>query len=331
MAPGKYMNRIDITPVAHKLLQKVDEHRIGPGIYARFTRGGKKPNPYGCADAANILYSLDRFPKDPAEKAACVAALQGMQDPATGLFPEGSHTIEHTTAHCIAALELFDAKPLYPLKELRRYLAFDRFISLMEENDWLRRGNMAHAGAGIYAALVIAGEADAAWIRRYFDYFNAHCDPETGVWAKDACGTFTRRYQVGDAFHYLFNYDHFHEPIPYPAPLIDTCLSLYRNGETEDTFGRQFHYIEMDWVYCLNRASRATDHRFGEIKSTLAEFAEGYIAWLTETDWDTCPAADDLHLLFGVVCCLAELQKAIPDRVRSSLPLRLTLDRRPFI
>lgn len=331
MAAGNQCERIDVTPVAEKLLSAVEAHRIGPGLYARHTKNGKKPNPYGCADAANILYSLDRFPTETAEREACVSALRAMQDPGTGLFPEGSHTVEHTTAHCVAALELFDAKPLYPLKNLEKYLEFENFEALMKDADWLRQGKMAHAGAGIYAALVITDEAGPAWMRKYFDFFNANCDPETGVWAKDPLENFTKRFRIGDTFHFLFNYSHFHEPIPYPDRLIDTCLSAWKDGEFEASFGRQFHYIEMDWAYCLNRASRQTDHRFWEIKDVLANFAEGYVRWLTDTDWRGVPDADDLHLLFGVTCCLAELQKAIPDRVRCDLPLRLTLDRRPFI
>ncbi len=42
-------------------------------------------------------------------------------------------------------------------------------------------------------------------------------------------------------------------------------------------------------------------------------------------------SANDLHLLFSVTCCLAELQAALPDCLPSTKPLRLVLDRRPFI
>ena len=40
---------------------------------------------------------------------------------------------------------------------------------------------------------------------------------------------------------------------------------------------------------------------------------------------------NDLHCLFGSTCCLAELQSALPGKLISSKPLRLVLDRRPFI
>ena len=39
----------------------------------------------------------------------------------------------------------------------------------------------------------------------------------------------------------------------------------------------------------------------------------------------------DLHMLFGSVCALAELQSALPGMIITEKPLRLVLDRRPFI
>ena len=38
-----------------------------------------------------------------------------------------------------------------------------------------------------------------------------------------------------------------------------------------------------------------------------------------------------MHRLFGSICALAELQAALPGELRSDKPLKLVLDRRPFI
>ena len=40
---------------------------------------------------------------------------------------------------------------------------------------------------------------------------------------------------------------------------------------------------------------------------------------------------NDLHALFGSVCAIAELQRALPGEFPTTKPLRLPLDRRPFI
>jgi hypothetical protein len=151
------------------------------------------------------------------------------------------------------------------------------------------------------------------------------------MWVEFPTENFPVGNHMGDAFHYLFNFAHDYQPFPYPDKLIDSCLSMYRDNQLPVKFGRWFHFIEMDWVYCLNRASRQTKHRFEEVQATLLDFAEKYLAFLDQVDWVNDPGANDVHLLFGVTCCLAELQQALPGLIRSAKPLRLVLDRRPFI
>src|SRR5262249_50372912 len=88
-----------------------------PGAQRRFLRhaGGSDaalPDPYGCADAVNILYTLGRLPRDRRARTALAEVLGGLQDPASGMFREATHHEIHTTAHCVAALELLDVKPI---------------------------------------------------------------------------------------------------------------------------------------------------------------------------------------------------------------------------
>ena len=111
----------DIQPIIDRALQVLETHRLDrTGAYARWiwqdAAGGRELglNEYGCADAANILYMVGAFPCDPVERQAWIDTLQGFQDPETGLFTEATHHPYHTTAHCIAALELFDARPRHP-------------------------------------------------------------------------------------------------------------------------------------------------------------------------------------------------------------------------
>ena len=108
-------------------------------------------------------------------------------------------------------------------------------------------------------------------------------------------------------------------------------MDIYDRAILPPNFGECCHFIEMDWVYCLNRASRQTPHRFYDIRTALYNFAEKYIAYLESVDWERDESANDLHLLFGALCCIAELQLALPGTIQSTVPLRLVLDRRPFI
>lgn len=331
------MKTLDITGILENVLSVVESHRLDIGKYARWIPSAYKDNrnfginAYGCADAANILYTLGRFPREQGERLAFIDAIQAMQNPETGYFTEGTHHIIHTTAHCTAALDLFDARPIYPFRDMAKYLDIKEFKKYMAEYDFLVQGKAAHAGAGIYACFAINGDADAEWYKDYFDFFDSTCNPESGLWEKNPSKEFTRRFQIGDSFHYYFNYGDFHRAIPYPEALIDSCLEAYQKGFFEKEFGRQFHFIEMDWIYCLNRASHQTPHRFYEIKDTLYDFAKGYIDYLNCVDYSADPGANDLHLLFGVTCALAELQKALTGTVTSDIPTRLVLDKRAFI
>lgn len=320
-----------------KILDAVERHKLEPGKYARFLWQNDSNsrelgyNAYGCADAANILYTLNYFPSDPKEREQWIASIQGKQDEETGFFMEPTHHDFHTTAQCVGALELFDAKPKYPLKIMEEYLDYEKFRSIFEEVDWLHRGIAAHPGAAIYAALTITDRADEDWVNYYFSYLDEHCNPENGMWTKEPTDKFPVHFQMGDAFHYLFNYENAKHPMPYPEKLIDSCLAIYKEGKFPEDFGKMCHYIEMDWVYCLNRASRQTPHRFYEVKETLYQFAKEYIDVLLSLDWEKDESVNDLHLLFGTTCCLAELQQALPGKFPSKKPMRLVLDRRPFI
>lgn len=43
-------------------------------------------NEYGCADAVNILYTINEFPRDFESRRKHIEVLQSLQNPETGLF-----------------------------------------------------------------------------------------------------------------------------------------------------------------------------------------------------------------------------------------------------
>ena len=111
-------------------------------------------------------------------------------------------------------------------------------------------------------------------------------------------------------------------------------IDFYRNGldKIQYPFGRHLCFNEIDWLFLINRASMQTGHRRKEVLDCIRDFALGYIAFIE----DDLPALyktkfDDLHILFGVTCALAEMQIALPGEIKSTIPLKNVLDRRPFI
>lgn len=332
---------MNIDNIIKKISDTVASHRMeNDGEYTRWIWQNKENsrklglNEYGCADAVNILYTIGEFPNTSASRETHIRALQNLQNYETGLFTEATHHPIHTTAHCIAALELFDTKPLFPLKNLMQYATDSGVKGLLEGLDWTNNPwDMSHRGAGIYAAMVLSGSVDSQWEDTYFDWLWENADSNTGFWRKDAVlsGEKPVFHHLAGTFHYMFNHEYAHRPLRYPQKVIDTCISLYEEGKVVENFGSNITFAEIDWVYCISRASRQTPHRHEDCRRLLKKFAEGFIEFLNGIDEKTHDGFNDLHMLFGTVCCLAELQQALPGVIRTKKPLKLVLDRRPFI
>ena len=97
-----------------------------------------------------------------------------------------------------------------------------------------------------------------------------------------------------------------------------------------ESFGRGQRFLDIDWAFTLNRASVQSGYRLSESRERLKAFAHGYTEYLESSDFSE-PQWRDLHLMFGAVCALSELQAALPGLLRSRRALRQVLDIRPFI
>jgi len=321
------MERINIEHIIDEVVKCVEKHELFTGGYSRY--GEDTINEYGCADAANILYTINRFPKEPAVRAEWVKTLQSMQDSETGLYSEPTHFPMHTTAHCVAALELFDALPVHPIYAYEKYTKVENLYSLLEEEvDWkVNPWRYSHMGAGIYVCLVLTDMVDAQWRDGYFEWMWEHSHEEMGFFVHGDPTAELYMYMAG-GFHYMFNHEYDHRAYRYPEKIIDSCLELIENCKHLFV---SCGFIDVDVVYALNRAMRQTPYRFYEAKAALEKYAIKYIAMLDALDFETDKYFNDLHMLFGTVCCLAELQIALPGKIMTEKPLRLVLDRRPFI
>ncbi len=334
------MTPIKLQPAVEKIREVVASHRLAPGSYSRWLWQNASStrelgeNPYGCADAANILYSIGDFPRELAEREASVAVLRAMQSSETGLFHESTHHPTHTTAHCMAALELFDAAPLHRAYELEQFMTREALDAYLTALDWeCRPWPQSHQGAGIYVSLNLGGTDTLEFNRDYFDWLWNHADPETGMWIVRTDGSRPLYEYMAGSFHYLFNHEHAHMPLRYPERMIDSCLKMYDDGSIFKArpFGKHADFLEVDWIFCLTRASRQTPHRFYEVREHLERFAEGYADFWLSADYAANESINDLHMLFGGVCALAELQQTLRGKLLTDKPLKLVLDRRPFI
>lgn len=333
---------LNIQPLVDTALSRVRAHEVTPGFYRRLAEGPVASDPYGCADAINLMYTLSALPGTHTDQAATLAsALQSLQDE-DGLFREPTHHPYHTTAHCLGALELLDAKPRHRLTALDQLRDTDALVRFLDELAWESDPwRASHRGSGIYAALVLANEVDERWQATYFHWLEAEWDERTGLLRRGTLhaddydrtspdkGPPCLFHDLASSFHYVFNLLHAGRPVLHAEALVDTCLRIFeaRLYPLCESVG----FAEIDWVYCLHRAARQSGHRWEETAVALRVMAERHVDFLYAGLSDPARFFGDLHALFGTFCALAELQLALPGALLANRPLRQVLDRRPFI
>lgn len=321
----------NVNAILDKVRATIASHYDGNGGYLRWTkRGDLKVNEYGCADAANMKYIMGDLESDPDERRKFYSVLQAFQHD-DGLFCEPTHHPIHCTAHCTAALELYDVRPLKPFTALEDRKTVEGLYDLLENLQWKADPwSTSHQGAGIYAAFIITRIATPEWQDAYFKWLDENNDPVTGIGRRDSQGEKPLFHHLNGWFHYMFNYNFARRPFPNANKLIDSCIDLFDNGGLNPRIYQYCGFDQIDWVFAINRASMQTGYRRDEVKQRMRAFAESYIDFM-----ETCPVDennwDDLHSLFGSMCVLAELQVALPGEIISDYPLKPVLDRRPFI
>ena len=226
----------------------------------------------------------------------------------------------------MAALSLLNSIPEYSVR------AMEQYADPMAVAPWLSGVDSAHIGAGVFSVFFLEGSMTIPWQDAFFGFLDAASDPQYGISRKGdiASGRKPAWLFMGDWFHYLFCYYACRKPFPNGERLVDSCIDLYIHKQFPDSFGKGQRFLDIDWAFSLNRAAIQTGYRLEESRALLREFAYSYIQYLEKSSLDEIQWAD-LHLLFGAVCGLAELQLALPGELISTRPLRQVLDSRPFI
>lgn len=283
---------------------------------------------YDVANIVNILYTTGKLTDLDVEKAELTSKIQSFQNPDSGLFVNEGNYETHTTAFAAGALNLLDAKPKYKATGFEKYLDKAALFELMDSINWAKEPWLgAHLGAGIYGSMLMTYTADEHWEDYYFEWLDSNVDPVTGLWKKDALEGAPRFHYLASTFHYIFNYEYAKRALPYPSELLNTCIDAYRNGDCMD-FATEIGWPDIDFTYMLAKACRRSGMRFEETHAILKEIADGLINQLLVLPDDKL---DNLHTMFAVLCALAVLQDELPGYIKTPKPLKLVLDRRPFL
>lgn len=285
---------------------------------------------YDLSNVVNILYSIGDLP-ELSERGKLADRLKRFQSMETGLFVCEGHFETHSTAFVSGALDLLDEKPPHRAYELEKYLDKEELFGFMESLDWNYNPWLsAHLGAGIYASMVLTGTSNDVWEDYYFEWLDNNQNPDTGLWKKGITHGAPVFHYLAAAFHYVFNYNYAKRRIPYSAELLKTCIEAYDNGECMN-FSNEMGWADIDYTYMLVHLFRECKQYGDDCDRILKEIADGLAVQLLELEeWDNSPL-ESINTLFAIVCSLAVLQDALPGLLRTSVPLKLVLDKRPFL
>ncbi len=303
----------------------------GAGQYAR-SPGDKSSELYGVADMACILYTIGALHPTAKERDEWAAAFQTFQNPATGWLVEKSRTHDplHNTAFALAAMQLLDLTPQYPVKMGAAYADPRAFLETLDWRTGVYPGSHKGAGVGSIFALVPT-LGTPAWFEQYFAACDALFDPANGLMgrAKPPAGDAD---QVGGTFHYSFLYRYFNRRMPYPERRIDTVLGL----QLPDGYwlATNHLWLTLDAIFLMTRTLRYCPHRFDDVRDCVRRVMATLMrdVFSVEGRKQTFTGHLAVHLVTAAISIAAEAQQFLGAReVVTDIPLRLVLDRRPFI
>jgi len=303
----------------------------GAGHYAR-EPGKDVLELYGVSDMACILYSLGALRPTEAERTEWAAAFQSLQNPDTGwlLEKEPSHDPLHNTAFALAAMQLLNLTPKLPVKMGPEYADPAAFLETLDWKTAVYTESHKGAGVGSIFALVPA-LGTKAWFDAYFAKCESLFDPHNGLMGREKPATGDSD-QIGGTFHYSFLYNYFNRHMPYPEARIDTVLRL----QQADGYWMATNHLWMtlDAIFLMTRTLRYAPHRFDDVR----EVVRGVMTRLMTEVYSpagrraTFTGRLTVHLVTAALSIAAEAQQFLgAQEVVTDWPLRLVLDRRPFI
>lgn len=303
----------------------------GAGRYAR-KPGESEPELYGVADMACVLYTIDRLYPSDKERVGWAETLQAFQTYASGLFVENSptHSPLHNTAYALGAMDLLGLRPARPVTLAPEHRQIRSFLETIDWEKGVYPGS--HRGAGIGSICALVPELrDPSWFSEYFSACEDLFDPRNGLMGrnKPAGGDFD---QIGGTFHYAFLFSHFNRLMPHPEQRIDAILRLQ---QPDGYWSPDNHlWLTFDAMYLLTRTSRQTTHRRAEVFALVRRVMQLLQRDVFSPEGRARSIAGKLpvHSLTAAVSAAAEGQIFLGHReVITDRPLRLILDRRPFI
>jgi hypothetical protein len=304
----------------------------GAGRYAR-QPGQTSPALYGVADMACVLYTIGALHPSVADRAEWADSFELFQNPTTGWFREKEQSKlepQHDTAFVLAAMQLLDLTPRFQVRTTTEYSDIRTYLNRLNWRTGVYPGAHQAASIGAIYALVPALRS-SNWFAEYFATCDGLFDPNNGLMGRDKPpgGDID---QVGGTFAYSSLYQFFNRQMPYPEKRIDTVLGLQR----PDAYWSPSNtlWMTLDAICLMTRTLRYCPHRFEDVRASVRRILKVFQQDVFSPDGRkaTFAKGQAVHSLTGAISIAAEAQQFLGAReVITEWPLKLVLDRRPFI
>jgi len=314
---------------------------LEPAVRLDDTAGSYTDNPsdrnlrlYGAADMACVFHTIGALDVNEKQRREWSEHCNAFQS-ADGMYRADppNHSVLHNTAFMLGAMNLLGIKPEKPLEFVRQYDTREKLDTWLQSFDWQRDVyTRSHDGAGLASAAALApGTVARQWFDWYFDLCDAYFDENNGMMGrgKPAGGDTD---QIGGTFHYIFVYDFFRRPVPYPQQRIDAILGL----QLPDGLWHEHNtwWMTLDAVYMMTRAVRQCGHRIEDVRAAVRKTLSNRYDVICDAKRREQQYLSHIgpHSATATLNLFAEAQQFLGSKqVVTDWPLQLVLDRRPFI
>jgi hypothetical protein len=328
-------SQYDLREFVHWILNEYEPSIRLPGGAGRYPRelGQTTVALYGVSDMACTLYTVGALHPSAKERGEWAETFELFQDHETGWFLEKDPktlSAQHNTAFALAAMQLLDLTPQYQVKMDAQYSDIGAYLKRLNWHTGVYQESHKGAGIGSIYALVPA-LGTSKWFSEYFATCDDLFDPHNGLMGlgKPTSGDTD---QIGGTFHYSFLCEFFNRQMPYPEKRIDTILGLQRR----DGYWLLDNplWMTLDAIYLMTRTLRYCPHRYEDVRASVQNSLKILQEDIYSRDGrrKVFSKPGGVHLLTAAINIAAEAQQFLgAEEVITDWPLKIVLDRRPFI
>jgi hypothetical protein len=286
-------------PEAARLRERVlawlETMRVPGQVGAYRLNRGVAPTPFASCFAVFVRHLFgDLDTLSSAERAAWLASLQDLQDPATGLFvdstnaaraPDPTHDAEHLnrqlTTFVLSAIDALGGQPRYPLRFLDDWKAPEvlrRWLSgLNWSNPWNSGNKAMFMGIFLlYDAEHTGDPRSRLAVEAWFDWHERHQNPKTGFWGVGPRADYIDG--MGGAYHQFTLFHYANRPLRYPEQIIDRTLFLQQPDGMYSPHSGGATCYELDAADILIQLHRRHLYRTHDIQSALRRVLVGTLS-----------------------------------------------------